>query len=90
MLVSPNSNLEKLLKFCLATKITGKNPGKTAEEMARKLMEKPSNLAYWTQDVMKIDYTYTSEEWEALGNMQLTDIDQFMNQLWQELESLDL
>ncbi len=90
MLVSPNSNLEKLLKFCLATKITGKNPGKTAEEMARKLMEEPSTLAYWTQDVMRIDDNYTSEEWEALGNMQLTNIDKFMNQLWQELESLDL
>ncbi len=90
MLVSPNSNLEKLLKFCLATKITGKNPGKTAEEMARKLMEEPSTLAYWTQDLMRIDDNYTSEEWEALGNMQLTDIDQFMDRLWQELEILDL
>ncbi len=58
--------------------------------MARKLMEEPSTLAYWTQDVMKIDDNYTSQEWEALGNMQLTDIDKFMNQLWQELESLDL
>ena len=53
-------------------------------------MEEPSTLAYWTQDVMKIDDNYTSQEWEALGNMQLTDIDKFMNQLWQELESLDL
>ena len=89
MLVSSNSNLGKLLKFCLATKITGENPGKTAEEMARKLIEEPSSLAYWTQDVMRIDDNYTSEEWEALGNMKLKDIDQFINQLWQELESLD-
>ncbi len=31
MLVSPNSNLEKLLKFCLATRVTGENPGKISE-----------------------------------------------------------
>ncbi|NEQ36738.1 MAG: hypothetical protein F6K40_10795 [Okeania sp. SIO3I5] len=90
MLVSPDTNLAKLLKFCLATKVTGENPGQIAEEMARKLMEKPSNFAYWTQDVMRIDDEYTTEEWEVVGHMELTNIEEFMNQLWQELESLNL
>ncbi|MGB3508727.1 MAG: hypothetical protein WBA93_05690 [Microcoleaceae cyanobacterium] len=90
MLVSPDSNLAKLLRFCLATNITGENPGKTAENMARELMEKPSNLPYWTQDVMRIDNNYSVEEWEALGKMDLKDTEEFMNQLWQELESLHL
>ncbi|MGD1702850.1 hypothetical protein [Dapis sp. BLCC M229] len=53
-------------------------------------MEEPSSLADSTQDVMKIDDNYIYEELEALGNMKLKYIDKFMNQLWQELESLDL
>ncbi|MDJ0555797.1 MAG: hypothetical protein QNJ68_15410 [Microcoleaceae cyanobacterium MO_207.B10] len=90
MLVAPDSNLAKLLRFCLATRVTGENSGKIAEDMSRELMEKPSNLPYWTQDVMRIDSKYTTEEWEALGKMDLKDTQEFINQLWQELESLDL
>ena len=53
-------------------------------------MEKPSNLPYWTQDVMRIDNNYSVEEWEALGKMELKDTEEFMNTLWQELENLNL
>ena len=89
MLVPPESKLAKLLQFCLATTVTGEHPGKTAAEMARELMEKPSSLAYWAQDVMRIDGKYSPEEWKALANMELKDIDEFINTMLEELESLN-
>ncbi|MEG3990776.1 hypothetical protein QUA13_27240 [Microcoleus sp. S28C3] len=53
-------------------------------------MENPSNLPYWTQDVMGLDLDYTSEEWKALGEMGINDAEEFMTTLWQELENLSL
>ena len=53
-------------------------------------MEKPSNLPYWTQDVMGLDLDYTSEEWKALGEMGINDAGEFMAMVSQELENLSL
>ncbi len=52
-------------------------------------MENPSNLPYWTQQVMGHNLDYSTEEWEALGKMGITDTKEYMDTLWQELESLN-
>ncbi|MGB3203843.1 MAG: hypothetical protein WBB28_02510 [Crinalium sp.] len=54
------------------------------------LMENPSNLPYWTQDVMGLDLDYSSEEWKKLGEMGIKDAEEFMSILSQELEDLSL
>ena len=88
--IPPQSNLAKLLAFCLTTK-TRKNPTSTKVlEMTYDLMENPSNLAYWTQDIMGQELDYTTEEWEALGEMGIKDANEFMSTLWQELANLNL
>ncbi|GET40552.1 hypothetical protein [Microseira wollei] len=53
-------------------------------------MENPSNLPYWTQEVMGLDLDYSTEEWKALGEMGIKDARQFMAALFYELENLDL
>ncbi|MEG3940681.1 MULTISPECIES: hypothetical protein [unclassified Microcoleus] len=53
-------------------------------------MENPSNLPYWTQDVMGLDLDYSTEEWKALGEMGIKDAEDFMAALSQELENLSL
>jgi hypothetical protein len=53
-------------------------------------MDKPSDLAYWTQKIMGLDLDYSSEEWKSLGEMGITNSAEFMTQLWAELEGLDL
>lgn len=94
--IPPDSNLAKLLKFCLSTKIRSNpaNPSDIAHTeilaSVRELMDKPSDLAYWTQKIMGLDLDYTSKEWESLGEMDIKDPTKFMAQVWEELESLEL
>lgn len=88
--IPPESNLAKLLTFCLATKARENASGKEILKMTCELMENPSQLPFWTQDVMGHDLDYSSEEWKALGAMGIKDTAAFMNTLWQELENLNL
>jgi hypothetical protein len=88
--IPPKSNLAKLLSFCLATKARQKMTGTEILRITCELMENPSNLPYWTQDVMGLDLDYTSEEWKALGEMGINDAEEFMATLGQELEKLSL
>ena len=88
--IPSESNLAKLLSFCLATKARKKTTGTEILKITSDLMENPSNLPYWTQDVMGLDLDYTSEEWKALGEMGINDAEEFMATLWQELENLSL
>lgn len=88
--IPPESNLAKLLSFCLVTKARKKMTGTEILKITCDLMENPSNLPYWTQDVMGLDLDYTSEEWKALGEMGINDAEEFMTTLWQELENFSL
>ena len=88
--IQPESNLAKLLSFCLATKARKKTSGTDILRITCELMENPSNLPYWTQDVMGLDLDYTSEEWKALGEMGINDAEEFMATVGQELEKLSL
>ncbi|WP_333289070.1 hypothetical protein [Microcoleus sp. MON1_C5] len=88
--IPPQSNLAKLLSFCLATKARQKMTGTEILRITCELMKNPSNLPYWTQDVMGLDLDYTSEEWKALGEMGINDAEEFMATLGQELENLSL
>ncbi len=88
--IPPESNLAKLLNFCLTVKIREKTQGLELLKVTYDLMENPSNLAYWTQDVMGQDLDYTSEEWKALGAMGINNSDEFMAILSKELENFNL
>lgn len=88
--IPPESNLAKLLSFCLATKAKENTPGTEIFKMTYELMENPSNLAYWTQDVMGQDLDYSTEEWRALGEMGIKNSGEFMATVLQELENLSL
>ena len=88
--ISPESNLGKLLSFCLTIKAREKTSGLDILKMTCELMENPSNLPYWTQDVMGLDLDYSTEEWKALGEMGIKDARQFMAALFYELENINL
>lgn len=91
--IPPDSNLAKLLKFCLSTKIRSSSSDIAHTEIlasVRELIDRPSGLAYWTQKIMGLDLDYTSKEWESLGEMDIKDPAEFMAQVWKELESLEL
>ncbi len=88
--INPESKLAKLLSFCLATKARENTSGTNILKITCELMENPSNLPYWTQDVMGLDLDYSTEEWKALGEMGINDATGFMTAMWQELENLNL
>ena len=88
--IPPESNLAKLLSFCLATKARKNITGPELLKMTCDLMENPSNLAFWTHEVMGQDLDYSAQEWEALGAMGLKDVNKFVDTLWQELEDVNL
>jgi hypothetical protein len=88
--IPPESNLAKLLSFCLTTRTRADLSGIELLKITCELMENPSNIAYWTQEVMGLDLDYSSEEWKSLGEMGITNTTEFMAKVWEELESLDL
>lgn len=88
--IPPDSKLAKLLRFCLTTRARPNMSGTDLLKITCELMENPSNIAYWTQDVMGLDLDYSSEEWESLGEMGVTNTTEFMAKVWQELDMLEL
>ncbi len=88
--VPPESNLRKLLSFCLTTKTRSNISGIELLKITYQLMENPNNIVYWTQEVMGLDFDYSTEEWQALGDMGITNAQEFMYKIWQELEELNL
>jgi hypothetical protein len=88
--IPPQSKLAKLLNFCLTTKARANSTGTRILEMTYDLMENPSKLPYWTQDIMGQDLDYTTEEWDALGEMGINNAHEFMSTLFHELEGLNL
>ncbi|MEC4816522.1 MAG: hypothetical protein SAK29_25135 [Scytonema sp. PMC 1069.18] len=88
--IPPESNLRKLLSFCLTIKVRENTSGVDILKMTCDLMENPSNLPYWTQEVMGLNLDYSIEEWQALGEMGIKDAQQFMATLFSELENVNL
>lgn len=80
--VSPGSNLGNLLKFCLVTEVKNKD----CLEFALSLIEKPEELPYWIQKVMASGENFSVEEWQALGAMKLNNTQEYIKQLWQDLD----
>jgi hypothetical protein len=88
--VPPESKLAKLLSFCLATRARKDMLGVELLKITSELMEDPSNIAYWSQQVMGLDLDYSSEEWKSLGEMGITNSKEFMAELLVELESMNM
>lgn len=88
--IPPESNLAKLLKLCLVTQYNGENLGQNALEKSYELISNPNNLPYWIQEVIQSNEKITPEEWQAFGQMNLTETQDFINTFWQELDNLKL
>ena len=88
--VTPQTPLGKLLKLCLEAKVDREIADKTSLQMAQEFIAQPSSLPYWTQEVMGADGEFKAEEWQALGELGLTNTEEFLTVFWQELEKIDL
>ncbi|MEM6592854.1 MAG: hypothetical protein AAF651_13460 [Cyanobacteria bacterium P01_C01_bin.73] len=90
MSTTPETSLGKLLNFCLATKIDVAIAGKTPLEMAQALIHHPETISSWINDAVDSDNDYTIEEMVALADMGLGDAEQFMAELWAELDKINV
>ena len=88
--VTPETPLGKLLKLCLEAKVDQKVVGKTYLQIAQEFIDNPASLPYWTQEVIGADGEFKTEEWQALGELGLTDTDKFLDAVWQELAEIDV
>ncbi|MGB3694746.1 MAG: hypothetical protein WBG70_06130 [Spirulinaceae cyanobacterium] len=88
--VPPQSNLARLLKFCLATTFDSTTTDKDAIKLSQMFIEESTDLPYWIQEVMGSDHQYSPEELAAFGEMRLTNTEEFIETLWQELEHFSL
>lgn len=88
--IPPESNLAKLLKLCLVTQYNGENLGQNALEKSQELIINPTDLPYWIQEVIQSNDKITPEEWQAFGQMNLTQTQDFINTLLEELNNLKL
>ena len=88
--VTPETPVGKLLKLCLEAKVDKAIAGKTPLQMAQEFIDKPDSLPYWMQEVIGADGEFKAEEWQALGELGMTDTEQFLDAFWTELEKIDL
>ncbi|MGD1919072.1 MAG: hypothetical protein ACFCAD_09355 [Pleurocapsa sp.] len=88
--VTPETPVGKLLKLCLEAKVEEQVAGKTSLQMAQEFIDKPDSIAYWMQDVIGADGEFKAEEWQALGELGITDTEQFLKDFWAELEGIEL
>ncbi|MBE9061978.1 hypothetical protein [cf. Phormidesmis sp. LEGE 11477] len=80
---TPDLPLGKLLNVCLMAKVENNSAAK-----AQELFDDPSKVAYWVQEVIGSDGKYTPEECQALGDMELTDVDSYVSELSAEIAAL--
>ena len=88
--VTPETTVGKLLKLCLESKVDKAIAGKTSMQMAEEFVNQPDSSAYWMQEVIGADGEFKAEEWQALGELGITDTDKFLNDFWTELDKIDL
>ena len=56
--------------------------GKTSMQMAEEFVNQPDSSAYWMQEVIGADGKFKAEEWQALGELGITDTDKFLKDFW--------
>lgn len=88
--VTPATTLGKFLALCLEAKVDREIAGESPLAVAENFINKPTSLPYWTQEIICADGELKPEEWKALGEMKITDTDKFLEDLWAELEAIDL
>ena len=90
MSVTPETPLGKLLKLCLEAKVDPTVSGKTALQITQEFIDNPTSLPYWTQEIIGADGEFKIEEWQALGELGVTDTEKFLDVMWQELDNIKL
>ena len=83
-----DTTLGKLLDFCLAAKVEARRSGKTPLAFAEELLDKPEIFADWIGEVIDSDDVYTRDEMMALSGMDLKDVEEFMQMLFEELNEI--
>ncbi len=87
---TPDTTLGKLLNFCLAAKVEPQNSGKTALTIAEELLDQPEKMSAWIAEVIASDNDYSVAEMLALSDMELKEPAEFMDRVFQEIETVDI
>ena len=88
--VTPQTPLGKFLRLCLETKVDLEIAGETPLEVAQEFIAQPSSLPDWADEVICADGEVKDEEWQAMDELGIDDLDEFLIAFWAELEKIDL
>ena len=87
---TPEMPLGKFLKLCLETKVDAKVSGRSPLQAAKEFTANPTDLSDWMEGLIYADGEVNYEEWDALQELSLEDPASFLEELWAELERVDL
>ena len=87
---TPEMPLGKFLKLCLETKVDPKVSGRSPLQAAQKFTSNSAALSDWAEGLIYADGEVNYEEWDALQELNLEDPASFLEELWAELEKVDL
>ena len=88
--VTPQTPLGKFLRLCLETKVDLEIAGETPLEVAQEFVDRPSSLPDWAERVICADGEVKDEEWQAMEELGIDNLDEFLIAFWTELEKIDL
>ena len=87
---TPEEPLGKFLELCLETKVDVKVSGRSPIQAAKEFMANPAALSDWMEGLIYADGEVNYEEWDALQELNLEDPESFLEELWAELEKIEL
>ena len=92
MCTTPDTQLGKLLNFCLATKVIAEDGNRTPLELAEALLNHPETVLDWLAEVIDSDQKYSQAELRAVLDLPLKAAGHnqaLMEGVFAELEGLD-
>lgn len=88
--ITPETPLGKFLRLCLETKVDLEIAGESPLEVAQEFVSRPSSLPDWADAVICADGEVGDAEWQAMDELGIEDMDEFLASFWGELEKIDL
>ena len=74
----------------METKVDAKVSGRSPLQAAKEFVSKPTDLFDWIEGLIYADGEVNYEEWDALQELNSEDPESFLEELWAELERVDL
>lgn len=88
--ITSETTLGRFFKLCQETKVDAEVVGRSPLKVAQEFIDNPAALPEWSQRLIYADAEVSYEELDALQELDIQDLDGFLEDLWTELATVDL